>query len=283
VPVDEAKVAPEARWAVRGERGLTYAATPPAGSRIVAGEWWPADYRGPPLVSFDAELARGMGLKVGDTMSFNVLGREITARIANLRAIDYASLGINFAAILAPGTLEGAPQTFLAVARAAPGGEEAMQRAVTDRFPNVTAIRIKDVLDTIERIFGSIAAAVRVTAAITLVAGALVLAGAIAAGHRRRVYAAVVLKVLGATRRDLARSFLVEYGLLGVATAALAAMIGTLAAWLVVTRVMHAEWVFMPGAVAATAALAGAGTIVLGFAGTWRALGAKAAPLLRSE
>src|SRR5665213_2019639 len=103
-PVEQAKVAPEAQWAVRSERGLTYAAELPPGSRLVAGAWWPRDYRGAPLLSLDANLARGMNLKVGDTLTVNVLGREVTAAIANLREIDWSSLGINFALVLSPGT-----------------------------------------------------------------------------------------------------------------------------------------------------------------------------------
>src|SRR5262249_20793350 len=112
VPVERARVAPEAQWALRSDRGVTYAATPPPGSQIAEGRWWPADYQGPPLVSFDRDLARGMGLKVGDTITVNVLGRELTATIANLRAIDWASLGVNFTLVFAPGALEAAPQTF---------------------------------------------------------------------------------------------------------------------------------------------------------------------------
>jgi putative ABC transport system permease protein len=283
VPVEKAEVAPGARWAVSSERGLTYAATPPRGSRIVAGSWWPADYRGPPLISFDEGLARGMGLRVGDTLTVNLLGREITARIANLRAVDWASLGINFAIVFAPGTLEAAPQTFIATARTAPGAEEALERAVTDRFPTVSAIRVKEALAAIGRILAEVAGAVRLTAAITLLAGVLVLAGAVAAGHRRRVYDAVVLKVLGATRRDVGRAFLLEYGLLGLVTATIAGAAGTLAAWLLLTRIMRSPWIFLPGAVLSTALIATIITLVLGFAGTWRALGAMPAPLLRDE
>jgi putative ABC transport system permease protein len=283
VPVEKARVAPEAQWAIRSERGLTYAATLPRGSRVVEGAWWPADYHGPPLVSFDEELAHGMGLKVGDTITVNVLGREVTARIANLRRIEWLSLGINFTLVFAPGILEGAPHTFLATVRAAPIREEQLERVVTDALPNVSAIRVRDALAAVGRIFESIAEAVRLTAGVTLLAGTLVLAGAIAAGHRRRVYDAVVLKVLGATRRDITRAFLLEYGLLGAITAMVSAILGTLAAWLVLTRVMHADWLFLPTSVLATAALATLLTIVLGFVGTWRALGAKAAPLLRNE
>ena len=283
VPVEQAKIAGEARWATQGERGLTYSATVPKGSRVVAGEWWPADYHGPPLLSFDADLAHGMGLALGDTLTVNVLGRELTARIANLREIDWTSLGINFAIVLSPGALDGAPQTHIATARTAPGNEAALERAVTDRFPNVSAIDVKDALETLGRMVSAIGAAVSAVAAVALAAGALVLAGAIAAGHRRRVYDAVVLKVLGATRGDVTRAFLIEYGLLGLAASLLAALIGTLAAWLVLTRVMHAPWSFEPWAVLGTLVAATLFTLAVGFAGTWRALGAKAAPYLRNE
>jgi putative ABC transport system permease protein len=282
VPVDRAPVAPEARWALDNDRGLTYAAAPPADTRIVAGQWWPADYAGPPLVSFDAGLANGMGLHVGDTLTVNVLGREVDVRIANLREIDWSSLGLNFTMIFAPGFLEHAPHAHLAVAYAGESAEEPLLRAVTDRFTNVSAIRVKDALAAINAILEAIAVAARVTAGITLLAGTLVLAGALVAGHHRRVYDAVVLKVLGATRRDLIASFLIEYGLLGLATAVIAGALGTLGGWLVVTRIMHAEWTFLPATLALVIALCAAITVCFGLVGTWRALGQKAAPLLRN-
>ena len=283
VPVEQAVVQPEAQWAVRSERGLTYAATPPKGSRIVDGKWWPEDYRGPTLVSMDAEIARGMGLAPGDSITVDVLGREVTATIANLREIDWTSLGINFVLVFSPGILDGAPQMHIATARTPPGEEAALERAVTDRFPNVSAIPVKDALQAVSNIIAAIATGMRAIAVITLAAGTLVLAGAVAAGHRRRVYEAVVLKVLGATRRDVTRAFLIEYGLLGLATAAIAAGLGTLAAYLVLTRVMHQDWDFLPAAVATTALLATLLTLTVGYVGTWRALAAKAAPYLRNE
>ena len=283
VPVEKAFVGPDARWATSSERGLTYASSLPAGSTLVAGQWWAADYRGPPLVSFAADLARGMKLELGDTITINVLGRDVTATIANLRAIDWTSLNINFAIVLSPGTLDGAPQSFIATARAAPGNEAALERAVTDAYPNVSAIDVRDALATLGDIVAAIAAAVRITAAVTLAAGALVLAGAIAASHRRRVYDAVVLKVLGATRRQIAASFLIEYGLVGIAAALIACAIGTLAAYFLLTRIMHAPWNFFGGEVAATGIGAVVLTLAAGLAGTWRALGAKAAPFLRNE
>jgi len=212
-----------------------------------------------------------------------VLGRELTGRIANLRTIDWTTLGINFTLVFAPGILEAAPHTWLATVRVAPSSEERLQRAVTERLGNVTAIRVKDVLERVEQIFDNVAVAVRLIAGVTLLAGILVLAGAVAAGHRRRVYDAVVLKVLGATRGDVTRAFLLEYALLAALTAAIAAAIGSLGAWAVLTKVMRAEWEFLPWSVAATGLLSLGITLVLGFAGTWRALGVKPAPLLRNE
>src|SRR5665213_3037952 len=207
-----------------------------------------------------------MNLKVGDTLTVNVLGREVTAAIANLREIDWSSLGINFALVLSPGTLDGAPQTFIATARTAPENDGALEAAVTDRFSNVSAISVRDVLAAVGRIVGAVSAALAATSAVTLAAGILVLAGAIAAGRQRRVYESVMLKVLGASQRRVLATFLVEYGLLGLASALLAGAIGTIAAYFVLTRVMHLAWNFHPLGVAAT--LAGAvdiGTVIRQF------------------
>jgi putative ABC transport system permease protein len=283
VPAEQAAVAPEAQWALRSERGLTYAATLPKGSQLAAGIWWPPDYRGPPLVSFDAALARGMGVKVGDTLSVNLLGREITAAIANLRSIDWERLGINFTLVFAPGTLESAPQTHLAAVYLPQAEEEKLVRAVTESFPNVSAIHVREALTAVDRLISTIGDAVRLTASVALLAAMLVLGGAIAAGHHRRVYDAVVLKVLGATRGALTRAFLIEHGLLGALSALVACILGTLAAYFLVTRLMKIEWVFLPAPLLWTVGLGILLTLALGFAGTWRALGAKAAPYLRNE
>ena len=283
VSVDEAPVAPEARWALRSDRGLTYSTTVPPGSEVAAGQWWPADYKGPPLISFDAELAKGMGLKPGDSLTVNVLGRDITATIGNLRRVDWTRLGINFAIVFAPGTLEAAPHTHLAAVYLPQGEEEALVGRIVDHFPNVSAIPVREALDAVERIVAAIGMAIRLAALLTLVAGALVLGGAVAADYRRRVYDAVVLKVLGATRRTIAAAFLVEYGLMGLASALVAAALGTFVAYVLVTRPLRADWSFAPGPVGIVLLGAVALTVTLGFAGTWRALGAKAAPQLRNE
>jgi putative ABC transport system permease protein len=283
-PVDQIKAPPDFAWIIRGDRGLTWARHAPThGSKVIAGEWWPADYSGPPLVSFDARAAEGFGLAIGDTVTIDLLGREVTARIANLREIDWNTLSLNFVMMFSPGLLESAPQTYVATAQTTPQADAALERAVTDRFPNVSAIRVKEVLQGVAEILDKLSRAVRLIASVAVVAGALVLAGAVAATRRRRIHDAVLLKVLGATRRDILATYLMEFGVLGLATAVVASVIGSVAAWSVVTFVMHAPWTFIPEAVAATVAICVAITLIAGFAGTWRALGHKAAPVLRND
>jgi putative ABC transport system permease protein len=222
-----------------------------------------------------------MGLKLGDTITINVLGREIDATIANLRAIDWTTLGINFTLVFAPGTLESAPQTFIATAQVAAESEDEVERAVTERFANVSTIRIKSALATVDKMLGDIAAAARVTAVVTLLAGTLVLAGAVFASQRRRIYDAVVLKVLGARRRDIVAAFLVEFGCVGAASALVASILGSLAGYLLLNFYMRIEFVFLPWVILGTGVGATLVVIALGLTGTWRALGQKAAPLLR--
>ena len=283
VPVEKVKIGHGSRWATHGDRALTYAARPRPGTKVIAGEWWPADYAGPPIISLDAGLAKGFGIGIGDTLTINILGREVTAKVASLRQIDWRSLRFDFAIIFAPGTLEAAPHTSIAAIEVPRDQEEAVERAATDTFPNISAIRVRDALQAAARILEGIGAAVTGAAALTLLAGAIVLAGIIASEHHRRVYDAVVYKVLGASRRRIVGIYLLEYGALGLITALVAAAIGTLTAWAVIRFMMEAEWTFLPDVVAVTTGLCLVVILTMGLIGTWRALGHKAAPLLRNE
>ena len=280
---DQLDVPSEIKWIFRGDRGLTWSRQPPRNTNLTLGDWWPPDYDGKPLVSLDEQVANGLGLGLGDRLTINILGRDVEVEIANLRAIDWSQLSINFVMVFSPGLLSSAPQTQIATVRAEPEIEDRIERAVTDRFVNISSIRVKEALEAVSELLGQVATAVRATASIALFAGVLVLAGAVAAGHHRRVYDAVILKVLGATRATIGRAFLLEYGLLGCLTAAIAAILGTTAAFLVITEIMRLDFVFQPWAVVSTAIIATAITLLFGFAGTWRALGQKAAPLLRNE
>ncbi|MEQ8746182.1 FtsX-like permease family protein [Pyruvatibacter sp.] len=283
VSANDVEATPDTRWALRGDRGFTYSAALPAGSEITAGEWWPEDYTGPPLVSFTRDLAEGWGIGIGDTLTIDVLGREITAEIASLRDVTWQTGGINFILVFSPGVLDNAPQTILSTVTMEEQGELALQREVTDAFPNVTSIRMKEAISSISALLEDLVLAVRATSIVTIIAGILVLAGAMAAGHRHRVYDSVVLKVLGATRARVLGAYALEYALLGFGTAVIAASAGTLAAYLVITQVMQAEWIFLPVTLGVT--VIGATVITMGFGlvGTWSALSRKAAPILRSE
>jgi putative ABC transport system permease protein len=282
-PVNEVAVPTEARWAVEGDRGVTYAASPPEGSRIVAGDWWPADYRGPQLVSFDEALAKALGLGLGDTITVNVLGRDIEARIASLRRIEWTTLAINFVFVFSPGTLDKAPHTFLATVKATPEAEDAIFDMVTERFPNVTVVRIRDAIATVADVLANIGFASRVIGFLSILAGVLVLAGAMLATQQRRVHEAVVMKVLGATRGRIAGIFAWEFAALGLATALAALGVGTLGAWLVVHRLMGLDWTFLPTVAGAVAVGATALTLAFGLAGTVAALRQRPLALLRNE
>ncbi|HEX3346925.1 MAG TPA: FtsX-like permease family protein [Acetobacteraceae bacterium] len=283
VPADQVHATDGTAWALRGDRGLTYAAAEPEGTKLVAGSWWPAGYTGPPLASFDANLARGWGVKVGDVIRVNVLGRDIDLKIANLRDIAWRSLGLNFTLVASPGLLEHAPHMHIATVRAVPAAQGTLLRAVTDALPNVSGIRVADVLGAIAVLLSQLGAALIATGSLTLMAGALVLAGAVAAGQQRRIREAVILKTLGATRAQVRGAWLVEFGLLGLASGVIAAVVGTAASFAVVRYVMHTEWSFLPGTLVLT--VAGCVVLMLGFGyiGTEAALRAKAAPLLRNE
>lgn len=273
------------RWVLRGDRGITYAADAPENAQITEGKWWPADYDGKPLVSFSADEGHDLGLKVGDTIAVNVLGRKITATIANFRQVKWETMSINFVMVFSPNTFAGAPHAWLATLTdpsATTAEEGDILRAVTNRFPTITTIRVKDAIDIVNTLIGQLATAIRAASAVALIASVLVLAGALAAGNRARTHDAVVLKTLGATRATLIRAFSYEYLILGLVTAAFALFAGGVAAWYVVAEIMALPSHFLPSVAATTAVTALVVTVGVGLAGTWRILGRKAAPVLRT-
>ncbi len=283
---EEVKAREDVAWVLEGDRGISYAKTLPEGSELVAGDWWPADHSGPALVSMEAAAAEGLGLKVGDEITLNVLGRNISARIANLRKVNWRSLGINFVFVFSPNTFAGAPHTELATATYPPGGDPARELAllkeVAGAFPAVTSVRVKDALDAVADMTAQLAVAIRGASGVALAASILVLGGALAAGRRTRTYEAVILKTLGATRLQLLKAILYEYGILGLATATFGVLAGGLAAFGVVTKVMKIDgfvWFWSSAVTAAGIALIV--TLGLGLFGTWRILGQKPAPYLR--
>ncbi len=285
--VDTSKITPppEGAWVLRGDRGITYSATKPVNATLTAGEWWPEDYSGEPLVSFTAQEGRELGLELGDTITVNVLGRSVTARIASFRQVEWETLSMNFVMVFSPNTFAGAPHAWLATltdASATDQEDARLLNAVTRTFPTITTVRVKDALDVVNRLVGQLAVAIRAAAAVALIASVLVLSGALAAGNRARIHDAVVLKTLGATRRTLINAFALEYLLIGLATAIFALVAGGTAAWYVVSRIMNLPWSFLPEVAISTIVIALVLTVGFGLIGTWRVLGHKAAPILRN-
>lgn len=272
----------EVQWVLRGDRGLTYSDAPPDGSAIVEGEWWPRDYDGPPLVSVDAEIAQGLGIRIGSEIAVNVLGRPLTATVANLRTVEWETLGINFVMVFSPSALRSAPHSHLATVTTAPQAEEPVLRSVNAAFANVTAIRMKEALDAVRDLLAKLLAGIRGASAVSLCMSVLVLSGALASGYRARMYDAAVLKTLGASRRAVLASHLIEYAAYGLVTALFALIAGSIGAYAVLRFVMDLPWQFSP--IVATVTVAGSVvlTVLLGLGTSWRTLGARPARILRA-
>ena len=285
-PAASVKPSEKAAWVLQGDRGITFSPTLPSGSTLVRGAWWPADYAGKPLVSLESDIADGLGLHLGDTVTVNVFGREVSATIANTRKVDWRKFGINFVLVFSPNTFAGAPYSDLATVTFPRGGDNARElallREVAVAYPSITSIRVKDALDAVSGVVAQLATAIRGAASVALIASVLVLAGALAAGQEARLYDAVVLKTLGATRARLLAAFLLEYGIIGALTATFGVLAGAAAAYGIVAKVMKLDFVWLWPQALAAALGALAFTVGLGLIGTWRILGRKPAAYLRN-
>jgi putative ABC transport system permease protein len=285
VKAEDLKASQDSEWVLQSDRGLTYTGEIPKGSKIVEGEWWSADYTGPPLVSMEKKIADGLKLKIGDEIVVNVLGRDIPAKIANLRNIDWQGLGINFVLVFSPNAFKGAPHSHVATLTEThpdAAGDARIIKQVADAFPMVTSVRVREALETIGAVVTNLVLAIRGASAVTLISAILVLGGALAAGHRHRVYDAVILKTLGATRARLLGAYALEYLMIGFATALFGVVAGSTAAWLIVTRLMTLSFIWQAGSATGVVASALIVTVGLGLAGTLLALNQKPATVLRN-
>jgi len=283
VPVEQAKIAPNVQWAVRGDRFLSYAANQPDSAQLSAGRWWPAQGNGKAQLSLTADLAKGFGVQIGDTLTVNVLGRSITAEIANLRIVDWSTLELNFALLFSPGVLENAPQTYLAAVHVPATGGNRVYRTITGEFPNISAISTREVLVNVARTLNRLGIAFKAMAAVALLSGFLVLAGTVSADQHRRIHDAVIFKVCGATRRNILLAFAAEFTLLGLAAGALSSVTGSLAAFGILKGPMDIRFSLHPPVVLTTLGIGLLLTLLLGLLGTWKALGQKPAGYLRDE
>ncbi|MGA9268373.1 MAG: FtsX-like permease family protein [Rhodomicrobium sp.] len=289
VPAGQINAPSSAEWVLTGDRGITYSDALPTGSQITEGAWWPADYEGEPLVSFEADLGKALGLKIGDTVTVSVLGRSLTAKIANFRKVRWGSIDINFVMIFSANALRQAPFTYLATL-AWPEGrqpdtktEAGVTKAIGAAYPVVSAIRVRDALNAVNGIFEKVMRAVRIAGGVTLIMGALVVAGALMTAQRRRIYEAVVLRTLGAAKRRIILAHLLEYLTLAVSLSIAAAGLGLAAAYVIVKYVMGLSFSLSLYALLQPSILETIFVVALGALGTLRVLSAKPAHYLRSE
>jgi putative ABC transport system permease protein len=282
-PVDAKAIKPSERWAFDNDISLSLFAREPKKAGVVSGHWWPADYAGPPRVAMNVEIAEAAGLKVGDTITVLVLGREIEARIAALRKVDFGGFGPNFALIFNPSTLDGAELRSVAIAKLSREQGAALTRELGREFPAVNVISVSEQLDAAAALFDRLALAVRGAAAVAALAGLLVLAGAIAAGAQARAREAATLKVLGATRAQILVAYVIEYGAVGLIAGAAGVLFGFAAAWPVVVKVFEASWSVDWSGVLVLLAGATALATLGGLIAANLALSQRPAPVLRGD
>ena len=278
-----AKEAVGDHWVVNGDRGITYSATVPKNSTVVEGEWWPENYDGPPIMSFSQDEANEIGLKIGDEITVNILGRDLTATISNFRELAFSDMSLNFVMVWSPNALQAAPHTFLSTVYASRAAEGSLLRIMAQNFPNITAIPVRDAIEKISGTLESLGSAIRWGASVTLLTGFVVLIGAAAAGADARVFEAAVLKTLGATRRRILLSFALRALMLGAAAGLVALAAGSGAAWAVMTYVMDSG--FALNWLAAIAIISGGAlaNLLASLAFAWRPLATKPAKILRNQ
>ena len=269
-------------WVMRGDRALTWHAAMPPHTELVRGQWWPEDYRGPPLMSITEDVFQDFGLQIGDTVSLNILGRDITAKIANTRKVEWESFRINFVFIASPGLLDSAPHSWIATTKSdSEALADTIEAAIASNFSNVSSVSVKQAVKTATDVLSLLGGAIGLTALVTLVSGLAVLAGTVATTEAQRLSDSIILKVLGATRKEIMIAWIFEYSLLGLLTAIVASIIGSLASYGLIGLIIGSPFELDLRVVLLTACAGATGTMLLGLAGAMRTLSHKPAPHLR--
>jgi putative ABC transport system permease protein len=280
----EAKKEQRKRWYLTREYVLTFLQELPKDNRVVAGEWWKPGQTFPkPLISIEEEAAAYLGLTVGDTMEVDIQGVPVAGEIGSIRKVEWGNFSTNFYMIFSPGSLDGAPHTYVATVRVSPAEEVVVQQAVVAAFPNVTAINMGDMLDSFARVLDRLSLAIRAVALFCVLSGCFVMAAALAATRYRRLYESVILKALGATRTVIAWSFAVEYALLGVLGGLLGTGLASALSWAVLETVFDLSWSLQPTVLAMGMTATITLTLLVGFLSTYRLLGQPPLAVLRQE
>jgi putative ABC transport system permease protein len=280
--VDQLDELPEGTWVLNGDRGLTYSGVVPKGSKVVAGKWWGADYSGPPLVSLDVDVAKTLGVDVGDSLTVSLLGVEVPAKIASLRTVKWENFGLNYVMVFSPGSLDAAPHNMVATLTVSKDAERRLAKSIPPAFPSSSLIEVGEVTAQITTLLTQMAQAIAAAGSIAILAGIAVLVGAIAAARQSRIYDAVITKMLGGTRRQILGAQALEYGILAVVLGLLSLALGMAAAWYVVVEIFDFSFAPDPWILALTL-VGGAGlTFMLGIVGSLPILAARPSEALRS-
>ncbi|WP_298844107.1 FtsX-like permease family protein [uncultured Roseobacter sp.] len=270
-------------WVLQGDRGVTYSGPMPEGTRLTEGTWWEPDYTGPPLISFAAEEAGEMGLAIGDTLTINILGRDITGTVASFREVDFSTAGIGFILAMNPSALAGAPHSFISTVYAEEEAEARILRDLASSYPNITAIRVRDAIDRVADVLSGLAAATSYGAAATLLTGFLVLIGAAAAGTQARVFEAAVLRTLGADRRRILSSFALRSVILGLSAGVVALAAGITGGWAVSRFILDTDYTVIWSSALAIVAGGIIATLVAGLAFASGPISVRPAQVLRAR
>jgi len=279
----KAQVKSEGKWILRGDKGITFTHILPANNIITAGSWWPENYDGPPQVSISKNMADSMALDIGNEITVNILGRDFTMPVSSVRDFNWGNFGINYVMMIDPNTLKSAPFNYVGTAKTLIQDETAIYKELTRKFPSISVVRMTDMLSNALALLAKISGAIDVMAAITIISGIIVLAGAIASGHKSRIYDAAVLKVVGATRYDILKAYLIEFILLGALTGAIAIILGSLAAYSVINFVMKMSWQLPLEIPVSTVMLSVLVTLAFGMVSIWLAMSARPARVLRNN
>jgi len=282
IRADKAPAAPEVKWALRGDRGLTFSPVLPEGSKLVEGEWWEKNYQGPPIVSISSDVGKGLGLNIGDMITVNVLGRSIEAKIANMREVEWSNLGINFVLVFSPNSFAGAPYTYLATVSLDEKNDTGLVAKISKAYPNIYAVSVRDSISSIISLMEKMSWAVRGASAFAILVAIFVLAGSLVAQNRSRLYELGILKTIGVTRSTLVRSFVIEFGFLGLLTGVFAAVAGSICSYMIVEQVLKVDWSFSMSSILSVLAIALILTLLLGMGTIWRQLGRKPASILNN-
>lgn len=279
--VAEMKVLPEGAWVLRGDRGLTYSAEVPEGSEVVAGKWWPKGYSGPALVSVDADQAAAMGIKVGDSLTISLLGVEIQSTVASLRKVNWRNFGFNYVLVFPPNTLINTPHNVAATIQINAQQEDKLMEKLPRIFPAISIVRVKDIASQIRNILEQMATAIASAASIAIFSGIVVLIGAVTASRQSRIYDSVILKLLGATRKQILGAQAIEYGALSIILSVVSLALGLSAGWFVITRIFEFTWQPDWAVVLLTLGAGSIITLTIGMLGSIPILSAKPAQALR--